>query len=47
VDSEVDYELTRTQVITRVNQALLSGNRARILAVAAQLDEYNNAGCPL
>jgi hypothetical protein len=30
-----------------VNAALASGDRATIIATAAQLDAANNAGCPL
>jgi hypothetical protein len=45
--SEVDYPLSVAQVIQRVNAALASGNRATILALAAELDALNNAGCPL
>ena len=45
--SEVDYPLSVAQVIQRVNAALASNNRATILALAAELDALNNAGCPL
>lgn len=44
---DVDYALTTAQVIAQVNAALASDNRATILALAAQLDAYNNMGCPL
>ncbi|MCB9157921.1 MAG: hypothetical protein H6645_12500 [Caldilineaceae bacterium] len=43
----VDYVLTTDQVIAQVNSALASNDRSTILALAAQLDAYNNAGCPL
>jgi len=32
---------------TKVNAALASNDRATILALATQLDIYNNEGCPL
>jgi hypothetical protein len=41
------YPLTPAQVISRVNTALASGNRATMVALAAQLESYNTAGCPL
>jgi hypothetical protein len=34
-------------VISRVNAALASGNRATMVALAAQLESFNSAGCPL
>jgi hypothetical protein len=49
----VDYELTAAEVISQVNAALTKGAssdaqwRNRMLALAATLDELNNAGCPL
>jgi hypothetical protein len=41
------YPLTTSQIIAAVNSVLDSHNRSTILALAAQLDKYNNAGCPL
>jgi hypothetical protein len=41
------YPLTPAQVINRVNAALASGNRSTMIALAAQLESYNTAGCPL
>jgi hypothetical protein len=34
-------------IIASVNAALQSGDRSKMLAVAADLDEVNNLGCPL
>jgi hypothetical protein len=45
--SGVDYPRTTAQVITQVNVALASGDRAAMLALAAALDADNNRGCPL
>jgi hypothetical protein len=44
---DVDYPLTTSQVISMVNAALASGSRSTMLALASQLDRYNNYGCPL
>ena len=44
---DIDYQFTTAQVINSVNAALASGNRATILALASDLDDANNAGCPL
>jgi hypothetical protein len=44
---DVDYAFTEAEVIADVNAALASGSRATILALAAELDEANNAGCSL
>jgi len=44
---DVDYPLTTAQVIAEVNAALASGDRSTMLALAAQLDTFNNLGCPL
>lgn len=38
----VDYPLTVAQVISQVNTALASGNRATMLTLAGTLDGYNN-----
>ena len=45
--SSVDYPLTTAEVISMVNAALASGDRSTMLALASQLDKYNNYGCPL
>jgi len=42
---EVDYPMTVTEVINRVNGALHSCNRARIISLAGELDRNNNLGC--
>jgi hypothetical protein len=42
----VDYPLTEAEIIAAVNAAL-TGNRNAMLSLAATLDGYNNAGCPL
>jgi uncharacterized membrane protein len=42
----VDYQLSSAQVIGQVNGALTK-SRSVMLSVAAKLDTYNNAGCPL
>jgi hypothetical protein len=34
-------------VISQTNAALASNNRSTMLTLAATLDGYNNAGCPL
>jgi hypothetical protein len=34
-------------IISRVNAALASGNRATALDLATELDGLNNLGCPL
>ncbi|HEV2148407.1 MAG TPA: hypothetical protein VGR37_13475 [Longimicrobiaceae bacterium] len=44
---DVDYELTTAQVIAQVNAALDTRSRSTMLALASQLDGFNNAGCPL
>ncbi|MBI3971499.1 MAG: hypothetical protein HY332_09440 [Chloroflexi bacterium] len=44
---DVDYPRSTSAVITAVNAALASGNRATILNLAAALDADNNLGCPL
>jgi hypothetical protein len=42
----VDYPLTDAEVVSMVNSALASGDRATILALAELLDANNNLGCP-
>jgi protocatechuate 3,4-dioxygenase beta subunit len=44
---DVNYSLTKQEVINQVTTALNSGNRGTMLALASQLDTYNNLGCPL
>ncbi|HEX9713283.1 MAG TPA: hypothetical protein VGB52_12150 [Actinomycetota bacterium] len=44
---DVDFNWTTGEVITAVNTALASGNRGTMLSLASELDEDNNAGCPL
>jgi hypothetical protein len=43
----MNFTLASSQVIAQVNAALASGNRSTQLALANQLDRYNNADCPL
>ncbi|HEX6899478.1 MAG TPA: hypothetical protein VF789_07195 [Thermoanaerobaculia bacterium] len=43
----IEFPLTRTQVITRVDTALRSGDTVKILALADELKAANGAGCPL
>ena len=46
--SGVTFSLTQAQIVAQVNAALATGDRATILALAADLDARNNAGsCPL
>jgi hypothetical protein len=40
------YPLTTSAVVSQVNTALASNNRATILALATTLDNNNNLGCP-
>ena len=44
---DVGYAITLGALINSVNAALASGDRGQILALADQLDDYNNAGCTL
>lgn len=44
---DVDFSLTTAEVIDAVDAALASGDRDTILELADELDEANNAGCPL
>jgi hypothetical protein len=44
---DVAYSLTTAQVIDQFNAAVASGDRDTMLQLAATLDGYNNAGCPL
>jgi hypothetical protein len=43
----IEFPLTQTQVITKVDTALRSGDAAAILAAARDLDAANGAACPL
>ncbi|HEV2843516.1 MAG TPA: hypothetical protein VG477_01610, partial [Thermoanaerobaculia bacterium] len=45
--SGVDYPRTTTEIIADVNAALASNNRNTMLALAGELDDDNNLGCPL
>lgn len=44
---DVDYPRTTTEIIADVNAALASNNRSTMLALAGELDDDNNGGCPL
>lgn len=41
------YPMTTSQLVSAVNAALASGDRATMIALASTIDSYNNAGCPL
>jgi len=41
------YPMTAADIVTAVNNALASANRATMLTLAAQLDDLNNLGCTL
>ena len=41
------YPLTTSQVISSVNSAIASHNRATIISLATTIDNDNNEGCPL
>ena len=43
----VDFPRTAAQVVGQVDAALVGGDRAAMLALAAALDADNNLGCPL
>ncbi|HEY9420823.1 MAG TPA: hypothetical protein VIW92_05385 [Thermoanaerobaculia bacterium] len=43
----IEFPLTRTQVITRVDTALHSGDSVKILSLTDELRAANGAGCPL
>jgi hypothetical protein len=45
--TSVNYPLSTQEVIDQVNAALASGDRKTILALAKQLDTYNNLGAPI
>jgi len=42
---DVDYPLTTAEIVDAVNDALDSGDRDAMLALAGELDENNNLGC--
>ena len=42
----LNYPLSQSDVISQVNAALASGDRATMIALADLLDSYNNLGCP-
>ncbi len=44
---DVNYTLSPAEVISSVNAALASSNRATMLTLANTLDGYNNHVCPL
>jgi hypothetical protein len=45
---DVNFNLTTAEIVSQVNTALASGDRGTILALAGQLDTFNNQGeCPL
>jgi hypothetical protein len=44
---DVDYVMSTAEVIDAVNEALASNSRSTMLELAGELDEANNAGCPL
>ena len=44
---DVAYPRTTVEIVADVNLALASGDRPTMLALAANLDEDNNEGCPL
>ncbi|MBC5993006.1 Ig-like domain-containing protein [Pontibacter cellulosilyticus] len=43
----VDYELTSSQIISRVNAAFAAGTKNAAGALATELDMMNNAGCSI
>ena len=43
----IEFPLTQTQVITKVDSALRSGDVGVIFAAAHELDAANAASCPL
>ena len=45
--SGMDYPMTSAAIVTAVNNALMSGNRLTIIALASELDTKNNLGCKL
>ncbi|MGY1803782.1 hypothetical protein ACI78T_10920 [Blastococcus sp. SYSU D00922] len=46
-NDDVDYAFTSSKIIADVDAALRTGDRSVILALAATLDDANNAGCTL
>jgi hypothetical protein len=47
LNPSIGSPLTRTQIVSQVNAALISNNRTVILALAGMLDSNNNLGCPI
>lgn len=45
--ADVTYPKTEAQIKAAVQAAINSGNRSTILALAGELDGYNNLGCPI
>jgi hypothetical protein len=43
----VDFSMTASEVISEVNSALATLNRATMIDLASDLDDANNGGCPL
>lgn len=43
----VGYPIRRHEIVTQVNAAIKSGDRQRMLQLAAYLDGLNNLGCPI
>lgn len=43
----MNYPMTASEIVTAVNNALASGNRDTIIALATQIDSNNNLGCQL
>ncbi len=43
----LDYGATPTQIINMTRNAILSGNRDRMISLAHQFDIRNSVGCPL
>jgi hypothetical protein len=46
-DPNVQFGATTASIIKKVNTALATENRDKILALATKLDTRNNLGCPL
>jgi hypothetical protein len=44
---EINYPFTETEILMRVDDALDSMDRKRMLNTRDELDQYNAQGCPL
>lgn len=44
---EIDFPLTRVQIVTAVNAAVASGDQSVIVALQETYDDLNNEECPL